>query len=746
MKLTILLWVLSLGLLSILLVLAAAEDLQQQPTTLAIHSDPSMSTKTRRVGVHNVPMSVSRQNKLRRRRRRKLRRRRRRSRGNNNNISKIMALSDNWTQRRSRRRRRPRTFSLYQSFGVNSRRKSSRITSTAMPLIIQQDAPDTSGSLLPRMMEDMRRNQVRFSGPPLIQTTAAAITTSTPTTTASTTVTGNAPIPRDRYTTETVPTTMMRRNDDLAAIEVEANDLLVDTDNEGEQDYPREQEEEEGTVEKRRRRDRIQQLLSREHQESVPTTYEPPSSTTLPPSPPSIASNPFFEGQLRLVGGRNEEEGNVQIFHMGEWGSICDDEWDSYEAAISCRQLGFPGAKRHTYSSQFGYSLNRIWMDNLYCYGSEANLTDCRFDGWGIHDCERTEAAGVQCKEKPPPTTTPAPTTTPRPKVLIHKMHGHDLQIRLAGGRDSNEGRVEARLDEGSPWGTICGDGWGVREAVVVCKELGLNFAHSGIQTHMFSGNKTEPRPLFSGVSCKGSEEFIAECSHDETNFCPGSGSRDVAAVVCVREQADLQPDLYEIMSSVYLEDKHLFFLQCAMEENCLASEAYRLRRENPNFSLETRRLLRFTASIANVGNADFSPFIPKTQWQWHSCHQHYHSMEVFAHFDLLDHWGNRVAEGHKASFCLEDNDCDSGIEPHYDCENYGDQGITPGCKDIYHANIDCQWLDVTDLELGTYTFRLAINPEYKVAEQTFENNAAVCTLIYTQQYASINNCSYTRP
>ena len=29
------------------------------------------------------------------------------------------------------------------------------------------------------------------------------------------------------------------------------------------------------------------------------------------------------------------------------------------------------------------------------------------------------------------------------------------------------------------------------------------------------------------------------------------------------------------------------------MEENCLASEAYRIRRDNPDFSLETRRLLR---------------------------------------------------------------------------------------------------------------------------------------------------------
>ena len=55
---------------------------------------------------------------------------------------------------------------------------------------------------------------------------------------------------------------------------------------------------------------------------------------------------------------------------------------------------------------------------------------------------------------------------------------------------------------------------------------------------------------------------------------------------------------------------------------------------------------------------------------------------KVFAHFDVLDSNGERVAEGHKASFCLEDNHC-QGTEPKYDCENYGDQGITPGEEGI---------------------------------------------------------------
>eukprot|EP00094_Tigriopus_californicus_P014360 TCALIF_13928-PA protein Name:"Similar to lgals3bpb Galectin-3-binding protein B (Danio rerio)" AED:0.37 eAED:0.37 QI:0/0/0/0.25/1/1/4/0/226 len=87
------------------------------------------------------------------------------------------------------------------------------------------------------------------------------------------------------------------------------------------------------------------------------------------------------EGELRLVNGRTTHEGNIQIFHMGEWGSICDDEWDAVEAKIACKELGFPGAIGPTHSSQFGYSLKRIWMDNMYCYGTETSITDCRNHG-----------------------------------------------------------------------------------------------------------------------------------------------------------------------------------------------------------------------------------------------------------------------------------------------------------------------------------------------------------------------------
>jgi lysyl oxidase-like protein 2/3/4 len=106
--------------------------------------------------------------------------------------------------------------------------------------------------------------------------------------------------------------------------------------------------------------------------------------------------------------------------------------------------------------------------------------------------------------------------------------------------------------------------------------------------------------------------------------------------------------------------------------------------------------------------------------------------MEVFATFDVINEQGEKVAEGHKASFCLEDNLCKEGIEPRYACAHYGDQGfsikfhylfhliiffgsgISVGCYDIYKYNIDCQWIDITEIEPGEYTFKVSINPEHK--------------------------------
>uniref|UniRef100_A0A3B3ZT22 Lysyl oxidase homolog n=1 Tax=Periophthalmus magnuspinnatus TaxID=409849 RepID=A0A3B3ZT22_9GOBI len=202
----------------------------------------------------------------------------------------------------------------------------------------------------------------------------------------------------------------------------------------------------------------------------------------------------------------------------------------------------------------------------------------------------------------------------------------------------------------------------------------------------------------------------------------------------------DLVPDPYYIQSSSYIHRMQMYALRCAAEENCLSSSAYR-----PGVSdLEYRVLLRFPQRVKNQGTADFLPLRPRHEWEWHSCHQHYHSMEAFSTYDLLDvSTGLRVAQGHKASFCLEDTTCDPGIRRRYACTSHT-QGLGPGCYDTYHANIDCQWIDITDVPPGNYILKVMVNPSHLVEESDFSNNVVQCEVRYTGSYVQTRNCRIT--
>ncbi|KAI1303064.1 Lysyl oxidase -like protein 3 [Halotydeus destructor] len=421
------------------------------------------------------------------------------------------------------------------------------------------------------------------------------------------------------------------------------------------------------------------------------------------------------EGTVRLVGGRAKNEGNIEVYHVGRWGSVCDDEWDMAEGHVVCRMLGYlGGATGVTDNSQFGRGRK---VDDLRSFPPPAKD--------GSKEGKKHYAKDTKVQD-----------------ILEDKS---ELQVRLVDGRNLAEGRVEVKLDR--EWQLVCADGWSLFEATVICRQLGLKYAQHALQTSFF-GTGHNLTVSLAGLKCRGSEQSIAQCKLQRGYplECVGSVKDNVAGVICTEELPDLVPDEKEVESSAYLEDRQLMLLQCAAEENCLSSAAYEVDKSNYRWMYETRRLLRFTARIANVGTTDFRPLIPKAAWQWHSCHRHYHSMEVFAHFDILDSGGARVAEGHKASFCLEDNDCQDGVEPKFKCANYGDQGITVGCMDTYMHSIDCQWIDITDMKTGIYQLKISINPEFKVAELSFDNNAVLCSLYYNAVSARLWNCTLTRP
>lgn len=109
----------------------------------------------------------------------------------------------------------------------------------------------------------------------------------------------------------------------------------------------------------------------------------------------------------------------------------------------------------------------------------------------------------------------------------------------------------------------------------------------------------------------------------------------------------------------------------------------------------------------------------------------HFHSMDDFSLYELLDAESNEaVAEGHKVSFCLEDTSCEAGYYRRYACTSHAQvstssppfllsvepdpppvhpfQGLSPGCYDTYNADIDCQWIDITDVAPGKYKLQVS--------------------------------------
>lgn len=83
-------------------------------------------------------------------------------------------------------------------------------------------------------------------------------------------------------------------------------------------------------------------------------------------------------------------------------------------------------------------------MDDMQCNGNETTLSDCKFGGWGKSDCDATEAAGVVCVQTTKSSTnsnTKSKPSSESPKQRLSRKY--DIDIRLFGGRNEQEGRVE---------------------------------------------------------------------------------------------------------------------------------------------------------------------------------------------------------------------------------------------------------------------------------------------------------------
>ena len=96
--------------------------------------------------------------------------------------------------------------------------------------------------------------------------------------------------------------------------------------------------------------------------------------------------------------------GLVEVYHGGEWWTVCNTGWSYEDALVVCRTAGFATAVRSVWNGNeaFGLSNETVYLDGVTCNGTEENFFDCYNYGWGIygrHCTDGSSDAGVVCAD-----------------------------------------------------------------------------------------------------------------------------------------------------------------------------------------------------------------------------------------------------------------------------------------------------------------------------------------------------------
>uniref|UniRef100_A0A8B9GA52 Lysyl oxidase like 4 n=1 Tax=Amazona collaria TaxID=241587 RepID=A0A8B9GA52_9PSIT len=395
--------------------------------------------------------------------------------------------------------------------------------------------------------------------------------------------------------------------------------------------------------------------------------------------------------QLRLAGPRGPAgEGRLEVLYQGRWGTVCDDGFDFHVATVACRQLGYTAAITWTHSATYGQGEGPIWLDNVRCGGSESSLAECVHNGWGTSDCHHGEDAGVVCSGQLLPGGSPQAISSDH---LGEEVRLKPLLARAKMSMPVMEGAVEVKHN--GRWRQVCDAGWTRSNSRVVCGMLGFP-REKHLNTSFYRLKTLSQKNSFwvHRVRCRGTEPHLSRCP---TAVSPPAPHQHA----CPR-------GMHAIVS-------------------CLPGPAFQKGSTQPPHGVLPVRLRAGTH--AGEGRVEV---LRHGQWgtvcdkQW----------DLAAASVVCRQLGYGTAKQ-----ALLGAQMGQGLQRRFACANFGEQGVSVGCWDTYRHDIDCQWIDITDVPPGSYTFQVVVNPKHEVAESDFSNNVMRCQCKYDGQRVWMHGC-----